>query len=311
MKKVQNLSKYVKTHKLVSLGIVASAAALVATGIGTYSYFSDSKTANTNITLNKGTVTLGEVSGVAWNYLGNSTDTTSNPTSIDKISDISLKDGVTSEPSADYSGKVVNPDLTDSANTTLNSYISNHTSNVPFSSASFSNIVPGDMFRKTYDIQYTGSNSAEVTVGLNWGASTNTDWTKFNKYYNYIVEYSVVETKDNNQVNIINPINLFSNYKEGAKVSDYATFVNKGYLLTYTKDSKDAKVLLTKNQILKITVSVKLKNSADYPTTSTDTNALTQNELPTAISSTGTDGFKVTVKNHLEAKPVSTTNASN
>lgn len=301
MMKMQKLSKYVKTHKLVSLGVVASAAALVATGIGTYSYFSDSKTANTNLTLNKGTVTLGDVSGVAWKYLGNSTDTTSNPTSIDKISDISLKEGVTSEPSADYSGKVINPDLTNSANITLNSYISNHTDNVPFSSTSFSNIVPGDMFRKTYDIQYKGSNSAEVTVGLNLGASTNTDWTKFNKYYNYIVEYSVVENKNNTQENVIAPINLFSNYKSGPKVTNYTDFKN-GYLLSYTKDNKDSKVLLTKNQILKITVSVKLKNSADYPTTSTDTNALTQNELPTAISSTGTDGFKVTVKNHLETK---------
>lgn len=194
MKKVQILSKYVKAHKLVSLGVVASAAALVATGIGTYSYFSDSKTANTNITLNKGTVKLGDIPSVNWNYLGN------NASFSLPISDFN------------YSGTKINPDLKSSTAAAIGT---NPTQ--IYSGNNFSNVVPGDTFVKTYDITYTGSNEAEIIVKFN---DQTKSWGSIPSYYNFKVECSVGNATATNLIDNSNATTNYQVLESGKKLSD-------------------------------------------------------------------------------------------
>lgn len=302
MKKVQNLSKYVKTHKLVSLGVVASAAALVATGIGTYSYFSDSKTANTNITLNKGTVTLNKFNDNKWQYIENITDKTVNDEPVNDISTLTLPN------ERPYAGKTINPDLTaySTADATTGKTLDDFTKETSSVSSApsaalegekFANIVPGDTFRKTYEVEYTGTNSAEIILNLIWSAKDTRTWTKFSNTYNYIVKCSVDDNKaDTPDTEYV----LISNYIKGK--ADYSTLTsNNGYTL---KDSNDKPVLIKKGNKLHLYVTVGMK--------ATDYDASTQANVPDTVQSLGGDSFKVTVKNHLETKTTtSTTTASN
>lgn len=291
---IQKLKNYASKHKMkVALGTTMAAALIAGASAGTYAYFTSQATANTNLTLNKGTVTLGEVPNSNWKYLGNSTDI-SNDTLSDKYKDISLN-VISTEPNATYSGRVINPNLVNSDNKNINDYINNHTDNhtenVAFSGASFSNIVPGDVFRKTYDIQYTGSNDAEISLKLNWGdTESKTDWTSFNNSFNYIVEYRIL---NNDKTVSGSPVNLFSNYASSPKISNsnYNDFISKGYKF---KDTNGKPVLVKKDQTIELAVTVKLKN-ADYDVTQ-------QKDLPSSIKSVGTDGFTLTVQNHLESK---------
>lgn len=289
---IQKLKNYASKHKMkVALGTTMAAALIAGASAGTYAYFTSQATANTNLTLNKGTVTLGEVPNSNWKYLGNSTDI-SNDTLSDKYKDISLN-VISTEPNATYSGRVINPNLVNSDNKNINDYINNHTDNhtenVAFSGASFSNIVPGDVFRKTYDIQYTGSNDAEISLKLNWGdTESKTDWTSFNNSFNYIVEYRIL---NNDKTVSVSPVNLFSNYASSPKISNYTDFISKGYKF---KDTNSKPVLVKKDQTIELAVTVKLKN-ADYTVDE-------QDKLPSSIKSVGTDGFTLTVQNHLESK---------
>ena len=79
----------------VALGTTMAAALIAGASAGTYAYFTSQATANTNLTLNKGTVTLGEVPNSNWKYLGNSTDI-SKDTLSDNYNDISLN-GISTE----------------------------------------------------------------------------------------------------------------------------------------------------------------------------------------------------------------------
>lgn len=285
---IQKLKNYASKHKMkVALGTTMAAALIAGASAGTYAYFTSHVTAKTNLTLNKGTVTLGEVPNSNWKYLGNSTDIN---TLSDKYKDISLN-GISTEPDATYKDRVINPNLVNSDNKNINEYINKHTENVAFSGASFSNIVPGDVFRKTYDIQYTGSNDAEISLKLNWGdkaSNPNEDWTKFNNSFNYIVEYRIL---NNDKTVSFGPVNLFSNYASSPKISDYKDFISKGYKF---KDTDSKPVLVKNGQTIELAVTVKLKN-ADYTVDE-------QNKLPSSIKSVGTDGFTLTVQNHLESK---------
>lgn len=293
---IQKLKNYASKHKMkVALGTTMAAALIAGASAGTYAYFTSHVTANTNLTLNKGTVTLGKVPNSNWKYLGNNPDI-SKDTLSDKYEDISLN-GISTEPNATYTGRVINPNLANSDNKNntvyINEYINNHTENVAFSAASFSNIVPGDVFRKTYDIQYTGSNDAEISLKLNWGVKDPDTWEKFNKYFNYIVEYRILNNDKNDKTVSSGPVNLFSNYASSPKISNtnYKDFISKGY--KFIKDTNDP-VLVKKDQIIELAVTVKLKN-ADYDVTQ-------QEDLPSSIESVGTDGFTLTVQNHLESK---------
>ena len=284
---IQKLKNYASKHKMkVALGTTMAAALIAGASARTYAYFTSQATANTNLTLNKGTVTLREVPNSNWKYLGNSTDI-SKDTLLDKYNDISLN-GISKEPDATYTGRVINPNLVNSDHKNINEYINNHSENIAFSGASFSNIVPGDVFRKTYDIQYTGSNDAEISLKLNWGEKeSNTDWTKFNEYFNYIVEYRIL---NNDKTVSVSPVNLFSNYASSPKISNYTDFIS-GYKF---KDTNSKPVLVKKDQTIELAVTVKLKN-ADYTVDE-------QDKLPSSIKSVGTDGFTLTVQNHLESK---------
>lgn len=285
---IQKLKNYASKHKMkVALGTTMAAALIAGASAGTYAYFTSQATANTNLTLNKGTVTLGEVPNSNWKYLGNSTDINRNTLS-DKYEDISLN-GISTEPDATYTGRVINPNLVNSDNKNINEYINNHTEKGAFSGASFSNIVPGDVFRKTYDIQYTGSNDAEISLKLKWGdtESSKTDWTSFNNSFNYIVEYRIL---NNDKPVSVSPVNLFSNYASSPKITNYTDFIS-GYKF---KDENSKPVLVKTGQMIELAVTVKLKN-ADYTVGE-------QNELPSSIKSVGTDGFTLTVQNHLESK---------
>ena len=87
---IQKLKTYASKHKMkVALGTTMAAALIAGASVGTYAYFTSQATAKTNLTLNKGTVTLGEVPNSNWKYLGNSTDI-SNDNLSDKYEDISL-----------------------------------------------------------------------------------------------------------------------------------------------------------------------------------------------------------------------------
>lgn len=62
------------SRKKYSLLLVALLLIGVAT-YGTYAYFTDSKSVESGLTLNNGTVTLGEFSDKVWSYKGNTKDT--------------------------------------------------------------------------------------------------------------------------------------------------------------------------------------------------------------------------------------------
>lgn len=257
MKKVHNLSKYVKTHKLVSLGVVASAAALVATGIGTYSYFSDSKTANTNITLNKGTVKLENIPSVEWSYLGNNA-------SFSLLS------------SDSYSSETkINPDLKINA---VNSAAIGTNPTQIYKGSSFSNVVPGDTFVKTYDITYTGSNEAEVVVKFTDETKT---WGSIPDYYNFKVECSV--GNNSTATNLIDNSSAATNYQ----------VLSKGKKLSYSVKTNDH---------IKLSVYVQLKDN-DYPydVAKFETGG---NSIPNLSSVS--DKFEIKVNNKLYIKSAST-----
>lgn len=177
MKKVQNLSKYVHTHKLLSLGIVVSATALVATGIGTYSYFKDAvSTTKGTVTLNSGTVKLSDFSDQKWTYLENTT--------TEDLASLT----VPTESNNFYSGKTVNTSLNNGNNPL------SENAGTAFKSNAFTNMVPGDTFEKSYDIKYTGSNEAEIFFNFDLGwlkAHSDSTMYSFADTYDYRVEYSV------------------------------------------------------------------------------------------------------------------------
>lgn len=275
---MQKLSKYVKTHKLVSLGVVASAAALVATGVGTYSYFSDSKTANTNLTLNKGTVKLSDVNDPGWTYLGNTSNvegssTEESVTSASNYDIGQLSDLNTTPP---YSGKYVNPDLK-LGEKNVEDWSKVQTGN------NFSQIVPGDTFRKKVTFTYSGSNAADLSMKLVWNhqSTENDNWTKFKKTFDYIVKYSV-NNKDG--------VSLVTNIS-GLSLPKYSDITTTGVSLSDIQIKKD--------DTITIAYTIRMKTN-DY-------NDIAQfGDLPQQVTTQNGkeiyDGIELTVKNHLEKK---------
>ena len=281
MKKVQNLSKYVHTHKLLSLGIAVSATALVATGIGTYSYFKDAvSTTKGTVTLNSGTVKLSDFSDQTWTYLENTTEDLDNLT-------------VPTESNNFYSGKTVNTSLNNG-----NNPLSENASTA-FKNTDFTNIVPGDTFEKSYDIKYTGSNEAEIFFNFDLGwLKEHSDSTKYSfaDTYDYRVEYSVTpapssttqsqtaSTTVHSLLSSDNYSKLYSGYEEGK--------VNASNQIK----SQDS---VKKDGTIHLKFFVRLKDK-DYFQTAKDNTTLLQSKLPN-ISGLA-DNFTVSVQNKLETK---------
>ncbi|HCS29804.1 MAG TPA: hypothetical protein DIW21_00460 [Enterococcus sp.] len=96
---------------------------------GTYAYFTDSKSIDSKLTLTKGQVSLGEVVGSDWTYKGNTGK------------------------GDDYSPLQHNGQLK-----FTNENISSQTG------TSFSNVLPGDTFKREVTVDYTGTVTATGTV---------------------------------------------------------------------------------------------------------------------------------------------------
>ena len=149
----------------VSIGAVLVLGTSMA--IGTYAYFTSQATANTNLTLNKGTVALSDATGDTWSYYGNQVD----------FSTIDFN-------ATDYLDKtMINPDLSDGSKTI------DTTSSKLFTGKSFSQVVPGDTFAKTVKVTYKGTNNAEVAIKFVHGQSQN--WTDLANFYNLKVDYQI------------------------------------------------------------------------------------------------------------------------
>ncbi len=99
---------------------------------GTYAYFTDSKSINGQLTLTKGQVSLGDAVGSDWTYKGNTGE------------------------GDDYSQLQNNGQLK-----FTNKNISSTTG------TSFSNVLPGDTFKKTITVSYKGTVDATGTIALN------------------------------------------------------------------------------------------------------------------------------------------------
>ena len=148
----------------VSIGAVLVLGTSMA--IGTYAYFTSQATANTNLTLNKGTVALSDATGDTWSYYGNQVD----------FSTIDFN-------ATDYMDQtMINPDLSNDSNTI------GTTPSKLFTGNSFSQVVPGDTFAKTVKVTYEGANNAEVAIKFQ---SKRQDWSTLVNYYNLKVEYQI------------------------------------------------------------------------------------------------------------------------
>lgn len=273
---IQKLKNYASKHKMkVALGTTMAAALIAGASAGTYAYFTSQATANTNLTLNKGTVTLGTYDNeVKWTYLGNSTEQ-----DISKVS--APKDG--------YKGRTINPDLKSENDKKIDS-----TTGV-FSGSTFKNIVPGDIFKKEYSIAYTGTNTAEINLKLSWGdqnSSSTESWKQFNSNYNYVVEYKI---DDNDSNTTDKKVTLLSNCV-ASTVTSYTNLVSdSGYDLMADTNTNTKKLIKNGYKInMYITVGLKAINF--------NSSEQANNLLPSTIQSVGTDGFVLTVRNHLESK---------
>ena len=166
---IQKLKNYASKHKMkVALGTTMAAALIAGASAGTYAYFTSKATANTNLILNKGTVTLEtDDNEVKWTYLGNSTEQ-----DISKVS----------SPKDDYKGSTINPDLSNEKTAIREN------PDTVFTGNHFSQVVPGDTFMKTVKIQYQGNNEAELAFRFQ---SKSQDWSTLANYYNLKVEYQI------------------------------------------------------------------------------------------------------------------------
>lgn len=273
---IQKLKNYASKHKMkVALGTTMAVALIAGASAGTYAYFTSQATANTNLTLNKGTVTLGTYDNeVKWTYLGNSTEQ-----DISKVS----------APKDDYKGRTINPDLKSENDKKIDS-----TTGV-FSGSAFKNIVPGDIFKKEYSIAYTGTNTAEINLKLSWGdhnSSSTESWKQFNSNYNYVVEYKI---DDNDSNTTDKKVTLLSNCV-ASTVTSYTNLVSdSGYDLMADTNTNTKKLIKNDYKInIYITVGLKAINF--------NSSEQANNLLPSTIQSVGTDGFVLTVRNHLESK---------
>lgn len=273
---IQKLKNYASKHKMkVALGTTMTAALIAGASAGTYAYFTSQATANTNLTLNRGTVTLGTYDNeVKWTYLGNSTEQ-----DISKVS----------TPKDDYKGRTINPDLKSENDKKIDS-----TTGV-FSGSTFKNIVPGDIFKKEYSIAYTGTNTAEINLKLSWGdqnSSSTESWKQFNSNYNYVVEYKI---DDNDSNTTDRKVTLLSNCV-AQTVTSYTKLVSdSGYDLMADTNTNTKKLIKNGYKInIYITVGLKAINF--------NSSEQANNLLPSTIQSVGTDGFVLTVRNHLESK---------
>lgn len=282
MKKVQNLSKYVKTHKLISLGVAASTVALVATGIGTYSYFKDAvSTTKGTVTLNSGTVKLSDFSDQTWTYLENTTEDLDNLT-------------VPTESNNFYSGKTVNTSLNNGNNPL------SENAGTAFKNTDFTNIVPGDTFEKSYDIKYTGSNEAEIFFNFDLGwlkeHSDSTEYYSFANTYDYRVEYSVTQDSSSttqSQTASTTVHSLLSS--DNSKL--YSGYDSNGNVDANNQIKSEDSV--KKGGTIHLKFFVRLKDK-DYFQTAKDDTTLLQSKLPNI--SRLADNFTVSVQNKLETK---------
>lgn len=169
---IQKLKNYASKHKMkVALGTTMAAALIAGASAGTYAYFTSQATANTNLTLNKGTVELSKLDDkIKWAYLGNRME---NPFAKGK---------------SNYQGEKINPDLKD---LNASAAIGSDPTDV-YTGTNFENIVPGDSFVKKFDIEYTGSNEAEVAIKFD---EKTTNWKGVLEYYNFEVDYSIGDAK--------------------------------------------------------------------------------------------------------------------
>ncbi|MFR4286183.1 MAG: SipW-dependent-type signal peptide-containing protein [Enterococcus italicus] len=152
---------------------------------GTYAYFTDSKSIDGQLTLTKGQVSLGEEHS-DWTYKGNtgSGDDYASLKTDDKP--LSLK----------------------------NDNIS------PQSGSSFSNVLPGDTFKTTITVSYTGSVDATGTIALNTnGIST--------KAIDYVVFFN--NGGENEQLSSKSKTINFSAKEEGTKKLTFTLIVHVPY----------------------------------------------------------------------------------
>lgn len=152
---------------------------------GTYAYFTDSKSIDGQLTLTKGQVSLGEEHS-DWTYKGNtgSGDDYASLKTDDKP--LSLK----------------------------NDNIS------PQSGSSFSNVLPGDTFKTTITVSYTGSVDATGTIALNTnGIST--------KAIDYVVLFN--NGGENEQLSSKSKTINFSAKEEGTKKLTFTLIVHVPY----------------------------------------------------------------------------------
>lgn len=196
---IQKLKNYASKHKMkVALGTTMAAALIAGASAGTYAYFTSKATANTNLTLNKGTVALSDAKGDTWSYYGNKVD----------FSKIDFN-------ATDYPGEtMINPDLSSGSDTI------DTTSSKLFTGNSFSQVVPGDTFAKTVKVTYKGTNNAEVAIKFVPGQSQN--WIALANFYNLKVDYQInsgdkTVLVDNQSLNTEDVTKLTS--KTGLKIS--------------------------------------------------------------------------------------------
>lgn len=100
---------------------------------GTYAYFTDSKSIDGQLTLTKGQVSLGDADGSDWTYKGNSESTVT---------------------------------ISDKSFTKYNANLMSGSKQVKVegTGTSFSNVLPGDTFKKVVTVEYTGTVTATGTV---------------------------------------------------------------------------------------------------------------------------------------------------
>lgn len=152
---------------------------------GTYAYFTDSKSIDGQLTLTKGQVSLGDAVGSDWTYKGNTGE------------------------GDDYSQLQNNGQLK-----FTNKNISSTTG------TSFSNVLPGDTFKKTITVSYTGSVDATGTIALNTnGIST--------KAIDYVV--LVNNGGENEQLSSKSKTINFSAKEEGTKKLTFTLIVHVPY----------------------------------------------------------------------------------
>ena len=200
---IQKLKNYASKHKLkVALGTTMAAALIAGASAGTYAYFTSKATANTNLTLNKGTVTLEtDDNEVKWTYLGNSTEQ-----DISKVS----------SPKDDYKGSTINPDLSNEKTAIREN------PDTVFTGNHFRQVVPGDTFVKTVKIDYQGNNEAELAFRFQ---SERQDWSTLANYYKTLANY--YNLKVEYQINTGSPHQLIANDSDAATLAELISETGK------------------------------------------------------------------------------------